>query len=193
MAFDWTKVEGYRDDMTADEKLGLLDNYEMPTDKTNPEDDSTPAPAPSKPSGAMVSKTLYDKVSSELAATKKQLRSRMSDDENREADRQAAEADMRAELDQLRKEKALSNYKASYLAQGYNEALADEAATAMVDGDMDGVFAVMKKHSAEMEKTLRAKILKDTPVPPAGNEPDEKKKEQQEIDSLRRYMGLSNL
>ena len=25
--FDWNSVEGYREDMTADEKLALLDNY----------------------------------------------------------------------------------------------------------------------------------------------------------------------
>ena len=28
MAFDWTTVDGYREDMSADEKLALLDNYE---------------------------------------------------------------------------------------------------------------------------------------------------------------------
>ena len=28
MSFDWTKIAGYREDMTADEKLALLDTQE---------------------------------------------------------------------------------------------------------------------------------------------------------------------
>ena len=38
MAFDWTKIEGYREDMTADEKLALLENHEpsKPTEPTAP-------------------------------------------------------------------------------------------------------------------------------------------------------------
>ena len=75
MAFDWTSIEGYREDMTADEKLALLDSYEAPKDnpappKDNPNPDPAPAPAPSK---GMVSKAQFDKVSSELAAVKKHL------------------------------------------------------------------------------------------------------------------------
>jgi len=31
MAFDWTKVEGYREDMTAEERVALLENYKSPT------------------------------------------------------------------------------------------------------------------------------------------------------------------
>ena len=30
MAFDWTKVEGYKEEMTPEEKLALLDNYNDP-------------------------------------------------------------------------------------------------------------------------------------------------------------------
>lgn len=182
MSFDWTKVEGYREDMTSEEKLALLDSYEAP---------EPPKEEPPKPAGATVSKTQFDKVSSELAALKKQMRSRMSEDEQKEADRKASETAMREELDTLRKEKTLNSYKASFLGQGYDEAMALEAATAMAEGDSDGVFAIMKKQNALMEKNLRAKILKETPTPPAGDDPDKKKKAEEA--QLRQWFGLPTI
>lgn len=185
MAFDWTRIEGYREDMSADEKLSLLENHEP-----NPEPEDEPAP---KPNGATVSKTQFDKVSSELAKLKKQMRNRMSEDEQKEADRKANEEAMKEELDSLRKEKTFNSHKASFLSQGYEEAMAEEAATAMTDGDMDGVFAVMKKHSVAAEKNLRAKILKETPTPPAGDDPDKDAKAKKEAAQLREWFGLPPL
>lgn len=174
MAFDWTKLEGYREDMTGDEKLALLDSYE-PEPSTKPEN--------------VVAKAQFDKVSSELASLKKQMRSKMTEDEQREADRAAADAAKDEELKMLRREKMLNSYKASYLAQGYDEKLADEAAVAMADGDTDAVFAIMKKHAANVEKEIRAKILKDTPVPPSGNDPEDAKTKQR-MAAMRKNFGL---
>ena len=192
MSFDWNKVEGYREDMSADEKLALLDNYDpKPDDPAPPKDDPNPAPAPAPtPAKGMVSKAQFDKVSSELAAVKKQLRGRMNDDEQRELDRQNERLEMETELNTLRREKAMAGHKASFLSQGYDEQLAEEAATAMVDGDMDTVFAVMKKHSVNAEKAMRAKILKETPVPPAGDDPNDETKKKEEAKKLRGYFGL---
>lgn len=196
MAFDWTKVEGYKEDMTPEEKLALLDNYNDP--EPAPKNDPAPTPTPdpkndptSAPKGGMVSKAQFDKVSSELAAVKKQLRGKMTEDEAKELERQQHQEEMETELNTLRREKALAGYKASYLSQGYDEQLAEEAATAMVDGDMETVFAVMKKQSVNAEKAMRAKILKETPVPPASDDPNDEKKKQEEAKKLRGYFGLS--
>ena len=153
MNIDWTTIEGYREDMSADEKLALLATYE-PATPADPNAGSNSEPA--APQKGFVTKAQFDKVASELATAKKQLRSKMSEDEQREADRVASEIAMKEELEMLRKEKMLSSYKASYLAQGYDEKLADEAANAMADGDSDAVFAIMKKHTAILEKELRA-------------------------------------
>lgn len=181
MAFDWTKVEGYREDMTPEEKLALLDNDkedkppEMPAPKEEP-----------KPNNGVVSKVQFDKVSSELAALKKQLKSKMTDDEQKEADRLAAEEALKTELETLRREKTLNSHKASFLAQGYSEQLAEQAATAMVDNDSNSLFAVMTKQKAESEKAMRAKILKETPTPPNGDNTDKTK----EMAELRKSFGL---
>lgn len=189
MSFDWTKIAGYREDMTADEKLALLDNQE----------EETPVPAepepeqPAKPGPGLISKVQFDKVASELAKVKKELRARMSADEQKEADRLANDEAMKLELETLRREKTLNSYKASYLSQGYDERIAEDAATAMADGDMDTVFALMKKQAANTEKALRAKILKEIPVPPAGENPSADMEKKKEMESLRASFGLPPL
>lgn len=188
MAFNWTKLEGYRADMTANEKLNLLDQLEdIPPEQ---KEESKEDPAPPKPNGSVVSKSQFDKVSSELAALKKQMRSRMSEDEQKELDRKANETAMREELESLRKEKTYNAHKASFMAQGYDEKLADEAANAMTEGDSDGVFNAMRKFQQTAEQKLRAKILKDTPVPPAGDKHDDETKAKEEMNQLRGWFGL---
>ena len=53
---------------------------------------------------------------------------------------------------------------------GYDEALADATAKAMVDGDTDKVFANHKKFLEAHDKSIKAELLGDTPKPPAGGE-----------------------
>ena len=192
MAFDWTQVDGYRDDMSAEEKLALLNEYTPPEPPKEPEPQKPVQPAePERPKPGFISKRDFDKVSSELAAAKKQLRSRMTEDEQREQDRLAEMEAKDQELAALRKEKALSMHKASFMGQGYDEALAEEAAAAMTDGDMDGVFAAMKKYNTAFEKSLRAKILAETPKPPASDDPNSEEARKQDREKLRKYFGLA--
>jgi hypothetical protein len=185
MAINWTEIEGYNENMSADEKLALLEAHEPkapspapPAPPADPKPEPDPEP---KPEGKTVPKSMLDKALSEVASMKKQLRAKMTDDEAAAADAAKAQEEMKLELDSLRRDKTLNAYKASYLAQGYDEALASETAEAMADGDMDAVFANMKKHSTSLEKSLRAQILKETPVPPAGSNPDSPKTTEEEI------------
>jgi len=184
MNIDWGKIEGYREDMTADEKLELLGSYEMPA----PE----PAAPTEKDKGNESNwKKQFDKVSSELAAAKKQLRSRMSEEEAKEEERKTNEEAMRTELEALRKEKMLSQYKAEHLSQGFDDKLATEAAEALADNDMDAYFRIQRKQTEAMQKAMRAQILKETPAPPAGDEANaEQAKKKKEMDQLRKWMGL---
>ena len=191
MSFDWTKVAGYREDMTADEKLALLDTQEE--EKQPPAEPEPEQQPPAKPAPGLISKVQFDKVASELAKVKKELRARMSAEEQKEADRMANDEAMRLELETLRREKTLNSYKASYLSQGYDERIAEDAATAMADGDMDTVFALMKKQAMNTEKALRAKILKEIPVPPAGENPGADMEKKKELESLRASFGLPPL
>lgn len=175
MSFDWTKVDGYKEDMTNDEKVALLEKFTMP-----------------EPTEGFIAKAQFDKVSRELAAAKKQLKEKLTEDEQREADRLAAEKEMKDELEVLRKEKTVNAHKASFLAQGYDEKLADKAAKAMADGDMNTVFTVMKQHGEDREKALRAEILKGTPTPPAGEDGDDKSDGEKLAERLGKEAAASN-
>lgn len=193
--FDWTTVEGYREDMSADEKLALLDNYTQPTPEPEPTPEPKPEPKPAPkptpepaPKPGYISKREFDKVSSQLADAKRQLRSKMSEEEAREADRQAEIAAREEELKSLRRDKTLSNHKASFMGLGLGEDLATEAATMLADGDNDGLFDALKRYQLGFEKQLRAKILAETPKPPTGEPTDEARKKADE--QLDRYFGL---
>lgn len=199
MNIDWNTIEGYREDMSADEKLALLDNYTPPTPETdpNPEPAPTPAPAaakndpePKPPKPGYISKREFDKVASDLAAAKRQLRSKMSEEEQREADRQAEIAAREEELKSLRRDKTLSMHKASFMGLGLTEDLATDAATMLADGDADGLFDALKRHQLGFEKALRAKILAETPKPPIGNDPNNEEAKKQDQANLRRLFGL---
>lgn len=157
MAFDWTQVEGYRDDMTAEEKVELLTSFEQ-----KPSDDGKKW------------KEQFDKASSELAATKKQLRAKMTEDEQREAERAANDAAMKEELEKYRKNDAIRSSKVSLMGMGYDESMADEMADALYNGDNKAIFEAMKKHNEAMQKAMKEEILRGTPTPPGGDQGESK-------------------
>ena len=118
---DLTKIEGYKPDLTAEEKLALLEKWEPDT-------------------SGLIRKDTFDKTASELAELKRQLKARMTEEEQREAERKAADEALQVELETLRKDKTISESRAKFLGLGYDDALATETAKALADGDMEKVF-----------------------------------------------------
>lgn len=153
MAFDWTKVAGYREDMTAEEKVELLKGF----------DNEAP-----NPGEGYVSKKLYDTVASDLSAAKKQLKERMTADEQAQLEREAAFNALKQENETLRHERALGEFKAKLLEAKYSAEDAANLAKAAADGKMDVFMAALAKANATVEQKLRTEILKDTPRPGAG-------------------------
>jgi hypothetical protein len=151
---DISMIEGYSE-MTAEEKLAALEAMELP------EPDFT----------GWVKKDALDKAASEAAAYKKQLREKMTAEEEK-AEREAEErAALQARVEELERERTISNYVSSYLGMGYEESLAKSTAEALVTGDMETVFENQKTFAQSREKALRAEILKSTPRPAGGTEP----------------------
>lgn len=148
MKIDISRIENY-ENMTAEEKLAALEAYEFSTD-------------------GYVKKDLLDKATSEAANFKRQLREKLSAEEQAKAEHDETMKAMREELETLRTEKAIDNATKKWMGLGYDEKLAAETAKAMVAGDTERVFANHAKFIAEKEKNLRAQLLKDTPTPPAG-------------------------
>lgn len=147
-------IEGF-DSMTAEQKVDALLKLDLPDN--------------SEELARM--KSALDKATSEAADYKKQLKGKLTEDEAAAAEREAKWAEMEAKLQKLEREKIESTYKASYLAMpGFDEKLAEEAAKAMADGDMQKVFAAQQKANAAYEKSLRAELMKSNPKPEGAGE-----------------------
>lgn len=149
---DFSTIEGY-EEMTAEEKLAAIENYEIP------DPDYT----------GFVKKDLFDKVSSEVASYKKKEFERMTEEEAAKAKAEEERAAMQARLEELERDKQINEYTAQFLGIGYDKELARETAEALQQGDMNMVFLNQSKFAAAREKALKAELLKDTPKPAAGN------------------------
>jgi hypothetical protein len=145
------QIEGY-ESMTPEEKVAALEAYEPDM-------------------SGFVSKATFDKTASDLAAAKKTIREKQTDEEAKAAEREAKFAEIMAEVESLRHEKMVGTYTASYLAMGYDEKLAKATAEAMAKGDTETVLKNQKIHLETREKALRTELLKQTP-PPAGGSSD---------------------
>jgi hypothetical protein len=149
---DITKLEGYKPEMTDTEKLALIQKYEPPTpDYTG-----------------YVKKDVFDKTASDAADWKKKYNGKLTEDEQKEAERAAKEAEKDALLETLKKDKAISESKAKFLGLGYDEKLAAETATAFANGDYETVFKNQGIHLENVKKATTAAALANDPKPPAG-------------------------
>lgn len=148
---DVSKIEGYKE-MTPEQKLAALEAYEL----ADPD------------YSGYVSKSVFDKKASEAAELSKQLKAKMTADEQAEAERAAAAKAMQDELETLRKEKAVSSLKAEYIALGYDAELAAKAAQAKADGDTNTELETMKLFLQAQKQAYIKEALEGTPRPPAG-------------------------
>ena len=115
-----------------------------------------------------VDKDTFDKTASELTKAKKALADKMTEEESKAAETEAAQAAMLAELEGLRREKTISEHTAEYLALGYEQSLAAATATAFADGDMKTFFANQKKANEAAAAALKKEALQNTQTPPPG-------------------------
>lgn len=145
---DTSTIEGYSD-MTPEQKIAALEAYES-----------------AKPDySGYVKKDVFDKTASELAAKKKELNAKLSEDEKKRRQEQEDREKLQSAYDQLLRDSKISKFKAELLAMGYEDKLASETAEAMVAGDNDKVFANQKKQLEVVQKAARAEALKKTPKP----------------------------
>lgn len=157
---DTSKIEGYAD-MTAEQKLAALEGYE-----------------PEAPDlSGYVKKELLDKASSEAAGFKKQLRERMSAEEQAEVDRQQKQQEMETryqELEErfnaLQKQTTVSQYVTQLTSMGYDDKLAKDTAEAMAAGDAQKVLQNQAKFLEAREKQMKADALKRMSAPKGGGE-----------------------
>lgn len=114
-------------------------------------------------------KKRFDEVASEAANYKKQLRANMSEAEAKAAADAEKYANMEAELEQLKADKAIAENAKGLVAIGYDEKLATEVATALYNGDAETVIKAQAKFVDAQRKAVLAEDVKATPVPPVDN------------------------
>ncbi|OQB11417.1 MAG: hypothetical protein BWY15_02465 [Firmicutes bacterium ADurb.Bin193] len=155
---DISKIQNY-ENMTAEEKVKALEAYEFEVDNSEVERLKTEVER---------LKTAVSKANSEAAEWKKKHNALLSEEERKEAERLEAQQAIEKEIAELRKDKAVSENKARFLGLGYDEKLALETAQALVDGDIDKVFANQQIHIENVKKAERAAGVANDPTPPAG-------------------------
>ena len=139
---DTSLIEGYAD-MTPEQKLAALEAFEYEDNAAELEKQ----------------KNALSKANSEAAEWKRKHNALLSEEEKKKQEDADKLAQMEQELADLRKGKTVSEYKAKFVAQGYDEALAEETAQAFADGDSAKVFANQSKFLEEYAK----KTPKPTP------------------------------
>lgn len=148
---DTSKIEGYAN-MTPEQKLAALEGFEYEDNAAELEKQ----------------KNALSKANSEAAEWKRKHNALLSEEEKKKQEDADKLAQMEQELADLRKGKTVSEYKAEFVAQGYDEALAEETAKALADGDSAKVFANQSKFLEEYAKKVKADAIKKTPKPGAG-------------------------
>jgi hypothetical protein len=153
MKFKDLLKDAYKEGMTLEEIETALADVEFPEDQT-----------------AEVErlKAALSKSNSENAEWKKKHREALSEEERKSQEVADELKQLREQNEKLLRESGMAKHKAKFLAMGYDEALATDAATAMVDNDTEKLFSYQQKHQEALEKKIRADALKGTPKPVPG-------------------------
>lgn len=152
-------IEGF-DNMSVEEKLTALLAVDIP-EEVNLAD--------------YVKKSVFDAKASEASELSKKLKSQMSDEDKAKEDMKEQIAALQEKYDTLSathnetlKEIRIAQYKANFIAQGYDEALAQETANALEAGEMDKVLANNKKFADALSAKIKADLMKGDPHPSGG-------------------------
>jgi hypothetical protein len=115
-------------------------------------------------------KNLLNKANSEAAEYKKQLRDKLTDDQKAEAERKEAFDKLVKDNEELKRSIALTTQVSKLVALGYDTKLAEETATAMVDGDMEKVITNQGIFLEAQKKSYEADLMRNTPHPKGGTD-----------------------
>lgn len=110
-------------------------------------------------------KTSFDKTASETAKYKKQLEGANTEKETQMTEK----SELEKKVEEMQKHLNISDTKAKLLGLGYDNDLATECATAMVDGDIDTVIRCQTSFKDKTVSSVKSDVLKETPKPETGS------------------------
>ena len=148
MNIDTSKIEGY-ENMSAEDKVKALEALTLPDPDYS----------------GYVSKDVFDKKASEAASLSKQLKAHMTDEEKAKAESEARQKDLEEKYNALLTRTQIADNKASLIAIGYEEDLAEATAKALVEGDIATVIKNQQTVIAAAEKKAKGEAMLKTPNP----------------------------
>ena len=152
---DVSGIEGYAD-MTLEEKIAALEGYEY-------DDHAEAVEAIAK------YKDATDKATHEAAEYKKQLKAAQDAQKTGNSKADETIANLTAKVEELTRINTIATYTAQFTSMGYDAELAKATAEAQADGDTATVMANHQKFLEGFAKSIKAELLKNTPVPKQGN------------------------
>lgn len=108
-------------------------------------------------------KNSLSKANSEAADYKKQLRAKQTVQEQEDEAKREAKEQQDAYMKDLEQFKARTLAEKRYRLQGMTEEMADKAAQAEIDGDMDTLATIQKQHTDAALKAAKAEWQKSIP------------------------------
>ena len=115
-------------------------------------------------------KKASDKATSEAANYKRELMASKTDAEKVAMEKAERDAAMREELETLRKESAINKFAKNFISLGYSDKQAMLAAEAQYGGDYDELNRLQMEHQSNLEKRIKADLMKSMPAPSIGND-----------------------
>jgi hypothetical protein len=114
----------------------------------------------------------------EAAELKRQLQSKMTEQEKAETMAAEKQAAIETELAELRRVNTISDNTAKFTGLGYKLEDAKAIAIATLDGDTDKIMELMKKHEESVKTTLKKELMDESgkvtkPAGGAGGSSDE--------------------
>ena len=146
---DTSKIEGY-DEMSAEEKVKALEALEVPEDNS---------------AELERYKNATSKANSEAAEYKRKLKALEEKASEGASDTEKQITELKEQIENLNREKLISERKASFLNVGMNEDTAGKCSEAFTNGDGEGFFKALNSFMVEHDKAFKAELLKSTPRP----------------------------
>lgn len=119
-------------------------------------------------------KSTNDKLCQSEGELRKQLRAKMTAEEQAKELEAQQKAEHEEYVSNLEKELATIKATARYIDMGFDAEKAAETAVAELDGDKErvnaNIKALMAAKEKKMEQELREKLMKDMPLPQSGNQ-----------------------
>ena len=107
-------------------------------------------------------------ASADASKWKRQYQEKLSEEDRKREEQEENAAALQKELESLRAERNVANYKSELLSIGFDDGLAHEVATVINSGDAKALFEGLRKFIKAHDKQLSENAFRNNPVLQSG-------------------------